>query len=487
MEFKTKPFAHQLDEFDKSKEWEHRGLFWEMGTGKTKPVLDTIAHLYLARKIEGVLVLAPNGVHRNWVSDEIPAHLPDEVAAQLRVLMWQTKKAKTKWFQAKVEELHAHLGLSLLAISYDGFMTKEGSRAAKRLLTKRRCLYVLDEAQFAKTPRAARTKRVLASGPYAPYRRALTGTPVDDSPFDVYTQGKFLDPGVWKRVGIHTAAEFKVFFGVWEHPELVGKKLAKDGVRPQLLKYKNLEILNGIVAELGSRVLKEDVLDLPPKLYTKRYFTMSPAQERIYKELEKESRAELAAAKTVTAQLAITRILRLQQVTSGYVPADDEEHLTTITHPNPRLIELAQLLGEVPHKAIVWAKYRNDVDMIMELCKQKKWEAVRYDGKVDPEGRADSIERFQRGSAKLFVANPAVGGEGITLHAARTVIYYNTTYRLGKRLQSEDRAHRIGQEHPVTYVDLIAIDTVDGKIIRALRAKKNVADLVMGDEIAGWI
>jgi SNF2 family DNA or RNA helicase len=310
----------------------------------------------------------------------------------------------------------------------------------------------------------------------------MTGTPVPNSPFDVYTQLKFLEPDVWKRMGCGTFAAFKAMFGVWiEHER------KDNGQRfSTLVDYQNLAILNKVVDRMGERLLKDDVLDLPPKLYDKRTFTMCPEQRRLYDELKSEFIIWLDNGDSITAPLAITRMLRLQQVTSGYCPTDDGGTLR-IT-PNARLTCLMDTIEDIPHQCIVFAKFQDDIDQIAAALEAKNETYVVYDGRVSQTDREERRAAFKSGAAKFFVANPAAAGEGLTLHMAKTVCYYNTTYKLGERLQSEDRAHRAGMDdQPVNYIDIIATGTIDTVILRALRTKVNLANQVTGDKVRAWL
>ncbi len=480
--FRTVPFAHQRELFEATRERERFALFWEMGTGKTKVTLDTAAWLYMGAKINGLLILAPNGVHRNWITDEIPKHL----AVPCRTHLYTSGKANTQKARQGAAELLSTPGdqFAVLAMSYDGIMTKAGWELASKFLETRRCLYVLDESARIKSPGAKRTKRVLASCKYAPYRRILTGTPVANSPFDAYTQMKFLDLDFWRPYHLDSWTVFKYYFGIW-------KKVDPENDSPfapaYCVAYKNLEELNKIISWHSSRVTKDQVLDLPPKLYSKRYFPLNSEQRRVYNEVRDEFMTILQNDELVTAPLVIVRLTRLQQVTSGYIPSDGGDPVHNLGEHNPRLNILEEVLEDVQSRVIIWAKYTRDIDNIIELCKSMGRKPVRYDGRVSDEERADNLTAFQRGEATDFVSNPQVGGEGLTLTQARTVIYYNTSYKLTDRLQSEDRAHRIGQEHSVQYVDLVAEETVDEDIVDALIQKYDVAARVLGDVVKQWI
>lgn len=485
---KTAPFAHQAKFLEATKDLKAYAALWEMGVAKTKPILDTIGHLFCSGEINGALVLAPKAVSPNWVNDEMPLHLGIDAA----VFLWDTSKAGNKGYQVKLAEFLATPSdqLAILVMNYEGIMTErkpgvkrgplwKGKEAAKAMLTNRRCMMVLDESARIKGPDTKRTKRVLAAGKHAAYRRIMTGTPVANSPFDVYTQLKFLDPDIWKRIGCGTFAAFKAMFGVWvEHVRNDNGQAFK-----QLVDYQNLAVLNKIVDKWGSRLLLDDVLDLPPKSYEKRTFVMAPEQRKLYDELRREFIVWLDTGDTITAPLAITRMIRLQQVTSGYCPTDDGSVVRI--EPNARLACLMDTLKDVPHQALIWAKFQADIDAISETIGLDN--CVVYDGRVSQSDRETRRRAFKRGDVQFFVANPAAAGEGLSLTEARTAIYYNSTYKLSDRLQSEGRLRRPGQEHPVTYIDIVAQGTIDTAILRALRSKVNLAAQITGDNLKAWI
>lgn len=478
-EFRTQPFRHQREWWEKTRDTKAFAILWEQGTGKSKLTVDTAGWLYSKGEIDTLVVIAPNGVHRNWIVNEVPTHLPESIP--WAGVSWQSNKAASVKFQKAAKEAAESSGkLLVVAMNYDAVMTKVGDAYLEKLLTKRKCLLVLDESARIKNPKAKRTIRVLARGKHAKYRRILTGTPVANSPFDIYTQFSFLDPFAWYDIGCRSFAAFKAHFGIW------ADRLDPRSGRMfrELLRYKNLEQLAAVTERIGTRVTKVDVLDLPPKLYTKRYFDLGPQQAKLYKDMKETFALQLASGE-VTAMLAITQLLRFQQIASGFVMTDDEK--IVILPENPRLDLLGEIVEDTTGKMIIWAKFVHEIDQIMARLADTGVDAVRYDGQTSAEERADAITRFQNGNARAFVANPAAAGEGLTLHAATTVIYYSNSFKLTDRLQSEDRAHRIGQHHPVTYIDLVGTDTVDEKIVDALRAKLDIASVVTGDNIKAWI
>lgn len=478
------PFQHQKEHLEKRVTQKSWGLLWEQGTAKTKPIVDTAAILYMEGKINGLLVVAPPGVERNWNTDEIPKHIPPEIALDVRVQVFKTNQKATQAHKRAMNSLFTHDGLSVLLISYNAFMTKEGKKLIWEFLKKRRCLYVLDEAHNIKTPKAKRTISIIASSKYAAYRRILTGTPVAVGPFDLYTQIKFLDEWFWKNHGIHGSVEFRNFFGRWltrsEHQKLHGYDPGYD----QLIEYQNLDKLYEWLNEISDRVLKDDVLDLPPKIYSKRYFEMSREQKAAYEQLQEELMLEIGDH-IVTAELPIVALLRYQQIACNYVPVGEDEPVHMFSKKNPRMTAMEQIRDETHHPGIIWARFRHDIDQIMDLLGPR---AVRYDGSLDDDTAERNKLAFQRGDAQWFVGNAQKGGSGLTLTQAKTMVYYSNSFRLLDRLQSEDRAHRGGMdEHPVNYIDIMSDAPIDEHIVTNLRNKKNVAAEILGDAMKDWI
>lgn len=489
-EFKTEPFAHQRELFEATRDLKSYAVLWEQGTGKTKPTIDTACHLYEQGEIDAVLVVAPNGVHRNWVTDEIPTHLPDRLAPKTHSMFWRTIKSGTKYHQQAFDAICAYKGFAWLCISYDGFMSEKGKKAVWKFLKRRRCLYILDEAHHVKTPKAKRTRSIIASGKYADYRRILTGTP-GDKPFDIYSQLRFLQPNMWARRGMATFAAFKQHYGEWWTRAEAQEALGYDPGYDKLIDYKNLDELADIIEGMSSRLLKDDVLDLPPKLYTRRPFDLSPKQRSLYNQLRDELEVELESGDIVDGTMAIVRLLRLQQITCGYVATEAEEPVQDIPGPNPRLDAAVDFFTELNHPAIIWCRFRRDIDLLMDALP----EAVRYDGALDEDEAAKSKEAFNAGDAQFFIGNPAKGAEGLTLNVAKTTGFYSSSFKLLERLQAEDRNHRIGQDgadhgevgHGVLYADFVGIDTVDEHIVRALRKKFDIAAALTKDQLREWI
>jgi len=476
--FKTKPYEHQLKALEKSWASDTYALFMEMGTGKSKVLVDNIAILYDRGAIKGALIVAPKGVYKNWDAIEFPTHLPDHI--ECTKVLWEPTATKKK--QAELDTLFDDKGdLKILIMNVEAFSTSKGLDFARSFLNifVGRALIGIDESTTIKNPTAKRTKNILKIGDLAKYRRILTGSPVTKSPLDLFSQCEFLDP---YHLGHASYYSFRARYANMVKRNFGGRQVQL------VVSYRRLDELADILDKFSYRVLKEDCLDLPEKVFTKRLVELTPEQDKAYKQMKQMALAMLDNGEVMTTVNVMTQLMRLHQITCGHFKADDG---TTTALKNNRMDALLQLLEETDGKVIIWANYREDIKNIVAALKKAYGDAstVEYHGGVDSTLRQEHIAQFQQknGPTRYFVGNAQTGGYGITLTAANTVIYYSNSYDLEKRLQSEDRAHRIGQTGSVTYVDLIAENTVDDKIVKSLRNKINIANEIMGEDIKDWI
>ena len=473
--FKTEPYAHQLKALGASHNKENFALFMEMGTGKSKVLVDNIAMLYDKGKINAALIVAPKGVYRNWERQEIPIHMPDHIVHN--VVAWSP--ATTKKQQKENLKLFKHgEQLTIFLMNIEAFSTKKGLDIAQRFLLAHQTLMAIDESTTIKSPTARRTKNVLKLRNYAKYRRILTGSPVTKSPLDLYTQCYFLDPYYLDFTSYYTFRN--------RYASMVDRNVGSHSFK-LVTGYVRLDELNDKLNKFSYRVLKEDCLDLPDKVYMKRFVTMTPEQTKLYEEMKKHALAELEG-KMTTAASALAQMVRLHQITCGHLATDDGE-VTAIK--NNRINELLDVIEETNGKIIIWAIYRHDIKQIENTLAEKygKDSVKSFYGDTADSDRQDIVNAFQdrESDLRFFVGNPRTGGYGLTLTASHTVIYYSNSYDLEIRLQSEDRAHRIGQKEKVTYVDLISEKTIDEFIVKNLRAKINLATKVLGEDLKKWL
>ena len=473
--YKTKPYEHQRKVLENSWSAIEHALFLEMGCGKSKILLDNIAILYNKGEIDSALIVAPKGVYDNWVSGEIPAHLPDYI--KTRVFKWSP--SETKKNQALRESaLENSIDLTILVMNVEAFSTLKGTKFAGKFLLGKKVLFAVDESTTIKSPSARRTKNIVRLSKYAQYRRILTGSPVTRSPLDLYTQCEFLDP---ELLGYSSYYSFRA-----RYAEMLNRT-AGGRTFKQVIGYKNLEELNKMLLEFSSRVLKKDCLDLPDKIYLTRNIELTPEQAKAYKEMKDYAITQLydeeKGGQQVSATSVLTKMLRLHQLSCGFMTTDDKENIEI---KSKRLDELMNILDEVEGKTIIWANYRHDIHRILEAIRKAHGDdsVCAYYGDVNDFDRRLYLKQFQdlKSPLRFIVGNTQTGGYGINLTAASSVIYYSNNFDLEKRLQSEDRAHRIGQVNKVTYIDIVCKGTVDEKIVKSLLAKQNIAAEVLGEE-----
>ena len=473
--FKTKPYEHQLKALGACYNKENFALFMEMGTGKSKVLVDNIAMLYDKGKINAALVIAPKGVYRNWERQEIPVHMPEHVVYQ--IVTWSPSNTKKQ--QQENAKLFKHgEELVIFLMNIEAFSTKKGLVIAEKFLLSHSALMAIDESTTIKSPTASRTKSVLNLRRYAKYRRILTGSPVTKSPLDLYTQCYFLDP---------LYLDFSSYYTFRNRYALMVERRSGGHTYKLVTGYTRLDELNNKLDKFSYRVLKEDCLDLPDKVYMKRNVPLTPEQIKAYESMKKNAIAVLQNSQT-TAASALAQMVRLHQITCGHLMTDAGEVKYL---KNNRVNELLNILEEIDGKVIIWAIYRHDIKEITKLIGERYGEqsVESYFGDTPDSERQNIVTRFQdrNDDLRFFVGNPKTGGYGLTLTASHTVVYYSNSYDLETRLQSEDRAHRISQTKKVTYIDLLSEGTVDEFIVKNLRNKINLANKVLGEDLKKWL
>ena len=480
--FKTKPYKHQLDALETSCEKDEYALLMDMGTGKSKVLIDTISHLYDNGKINSALILAPKGVYKNWVGQEIPTHLSDHI--EYKIAYWSSpltekikKDIKAIW--------QGDFDLHIFVMNIEALSTKKGLEVAKRFIFNHKngihnegSLLAIDESTVIKNHRALRTKNAIELGKSAKYKRILTGSPITKSPLDLYSQFAFLGE---ELLGFRSYYSFCSRFA-----DMI-RRSAGSHQYNHIIGFRNLDELTTLIKPHSYRVTKEQCLDLPEKTYTKRVIELTPEQKKVYQDMKKNAVSLLDNMEQVTANAVITQLLRLHQISCGFVNTDSG---SVIELKSNRLTELLEILEEVNGKALIWANYRHDIQMLEKVLKDKYGETAveSYYGDTPGEKRQEIVENFQHNKdLRFFIGQPRTGGYGLTLTAANTVIYYSNSYDLEVRLQSEDRVHRISQKAKVTYIDLVAEKTVDEIIVKALRQKINLATQVLGEDWKKWL
>jgi len=476
--YKTKPYEHQKKVLEDSWAEVFYAYLMEMGTGKSKVAIDNIAVLYECNKINAVLIIAPKGVYDNWILGEIPNHLPDRIARI--VCRWTPSSSKKFAEELNHITLHKTNDLKFFVMNVEAFSTSKGTKAAYEFLLKNPDnMVVVDESTTIKNRKAARTKNIMELRNVSLYRRILTGSPVTKSPMDLFSQCFFLSP---------RALGFNSYFAFQGRYAMVQSRTMGNRSFQEIVGYRRLDELNEKLLAFSNRILKEECLDLPEKVYTRRQIELTDEQLTVYTQMKKLALAQLENGELATTESVLTQIMRLQQICCGFFQPDDGE-IQPI--PNNRLSGLMSVVDEISGKAIIWASYTYDIQRIAQALRDRFGpdSVATYFGGTPQKERQEIVDKFQDANSELrfFVGQPKTGGFGITLHQANTVIYFSNSYDLEIRLQSEDRAHRIGQKKSVTYVDLVSPRTIDEKVLSALRKKVGLAGQVLGEEAATWL
>ncbi len=469
--YKTEPYEHQKNALSQSAEKTEWAYFMEMGTGKTKVTIDNIAYLYLQRKITSVLIIAPKSVYTNWES-EIETHMPDVL--KYKIYKWNIDKPKDYF---KMDESP---DLKIFLINVEALSTKRGYQACVEYLLKNRLNFVaLDESTTIKNRSAKRTKNILGLGRLSHRKRILTGSPITKSPLDLFTQCAFLSP---ELLGFQSYLAFRNRYAeMTDIPVGSGRFISVPKY------YKKLEELEEKMKSFATRIRKDQCLDLKPKVRSKRYIELEGEGKKIYERLKHHALA-IVEDSTISFSNKLTEIIKLHQVCNGFTKDDDGKILQL--HKS-KLNALEETLEETDGKIIIWANYLYNIREIKDFLINKYGpeSTVSIYGEVSVQDRKNAVERIQQDpKCRFLVGNPTTGGFGLTLTACNTVIYYSNSYNLEVRMQSEDRAHRMGQKGTVVYIDIVARGTLDEAIMKSLTSKGKLAAKTLGEEdLKSWL
>lgn len=461
--FATQPFWHQKVTFNFARSLPQTALFLEQGLGKAKIAIDLSTWRFRNKQVTRVLVVCPNSVIGQW-GEEIRKHGSKDFKNTL--LLQGSSNKKLKLLQDTLE----HNFEGFIVINYDALRPLwEAILRMQRGQNKLFQMMVLDESSRIKHANSQRSKISWKLGQTVTYRNILTGTPITQSAEDVFGQYRFLSP---------------LIFGLYSTPFRANYLLMGGFENRQVIGYKNINDFLKKVYTLAIRFTKDRCLDLPPKVYQRRAAVLDKDLSAKYRQLEKECVAEFGGH-DVAAPLVMTKLMKLSQLTGGFIyeQAEDGTRLQTHIFKTAKLDILDEILDEtLPQKIIVWCRFTQELKNIRALLEKNKITSVSIAGDVKSEDRAKAVKDFQENpKVKVFVGQVSTAGLGITLTAANVVVYYSNTYSLEDRLQSEDRCHRIGQDHSVTYIDILAETsdgrrTIDHDVLSAVKGKAAFAN-----------
>lgn len=454
---KVKPYKHQQIACDfaipKLKSEGCAALLMDMGLGKSFTSIAIIGHLFQEALIERVLVVCPTSIINVW-EKEISKFADYDYNVESITGSTMSKR------KAKLISLTHKQGLKVAIINYEATWRME-----KELNVYKPDMIICDESQKIKNPSASQSKTLHRLGAKANYKMILTGTPVQNSPMDIFSQWKFLDPNIFGLSFYAFRNRYAVMGGYYNH---------------QIIKYKNMDELTSKAHSIAYRITKEEALDLPEQIFLNRYCELEPGARRTYDAVARQSYAELLEGE-ITATNVLTKLMRLSQISGGHVK-DDEGRIQVIS--KAKLNELKDIMEDViidnKKKLVVFARFIPEIESIQEAAREMGIDYSYITGDIKIEDRGEMCDKFQNNEdVKLFIAQIQTAGLGITLTAADTAVFYSLDFNYANYTQAIARTHRIGQKCTCTYINLISTGTVDEKIIKALESKEDIAKNVV--------
>jgi len=444
------------------------GLFMCCGSGKTKVAIDLVAAKAMenASEVDSVVVACPYSVRDNWL-DELSKHCPIGYEATVLDISKVTGKRRYE------EVVSATDRLRVIIVGIESLSSGSALSYVDRFMGSGNCAFILDEMSKIKTHNAKRTKRIIDLGKKATFRLGLTGTPVTQGLQDLYSQMEFLSPNIIGYGDYYSFRNRYLVMGGFNNKQIIG--------------YDNVdELLEHVNNHVFQITWQEALPELPPRTYVVRRVSLTPEQRTVYNSIKQDKMIQ-DGDNVLTVKNALEQMLRLQQVTGGFVPCEVTDALTgnvglSVTPVPSNKVNEVVAVGTENESAsvIVWARFRAEIELIATTLRHKFGNnaVVEFHGGLSAEERWESVRRFENNEARFLVGNQATGGIGINLIAASIVIYYSNTFSLEDRIQSEARNFRMGQKNAVTYIDLVCSDTVDDNVREALVTKQSVADYV---------
>jgi SNF2 family DNA or RNA helicase len=444
------------------------GLFDDMGTGKTKTFIDAACGLWEEDKIDAVVTVCPNSLKNNWANPEtgqIVTHAWDGIDHSVYTIQSGKKLIP-------IDKFDVECGMLWIVVNYESVWRNKTETWVRQFMQQYKCAMVLDESQRIKNPQSSQSKGCIRLGQFAKRRYIMTGTPVTKNPLDFWAQFRFLDASITGHKYFNT---FRL-----RYAKLVDQTIGNRTFK-SVVGFQNIPELLHNVGPYYRRVEKKDCLDLPDKVYMRREIEMNPEQVKAYKTMAEKLVCELEGVR-IKAPIALTKILRLLQITSGYMTQDDECY---VLGKSPKIADLTTVAEEHNGQLIIFYRENPERFLIEDALTGAKIPYTCIHGGVKEAHRTEFQQAFQQTSQyKVMVANVAVGGIGLDLTAADLVLYASNSHSLEHRWQSEDRAMRIGQSKKVTYIDFLStlpgpMMTMDHTVLKALEAKVNLADMVV--------
>lgn len=456
-EFKTKPFGHQISaiKFIMNKFAQYDGLskgcalFMDMGTGKSKVIIDTAEMLYSNNLIKNILVICPLSICSTW-EEELKTHSSHS--------LWDTLLGgKSKRIEVLDDLFNSKNFLNWHIINVDGIATIQDELANKKF-----DMVVVDESTTIKNRSAQRTKLIIDLFFNTPYKIIMSGNPIPKSSDEIFSQYKFIDAGIF-------GASYYSFLDQYCDVDYFGK----------VTNLKSEKDFSDKLHSISFRITKQECLDLPERIYEKKFIDMTDKQKKIYEEMKKDAITSYEDI-TCAAPVVITKFLRLSQIAGGIFPG--EENSIKLIIPNPKLEALIETISELPSKeqVVVWARFRAEIQIISDRLNKEGISNVTFYGDTSHSDRKIAEEKILNKSARIFISNPATGGYGINfLKGINNVIFYSLDYSAGTHQQAMDRTYRIGTKGTVVYIYLLMKKSIDESVYFVLKNNKDFSDAIL--------
>lgn len=432
----------------------------KMGCGKTLTAIAVAGAAYQMGAIETVLIVAPTSVCAVW-----PKEFEDAATFKFKVnVLLGDKKQRLRELEAL--KAFPFKALKVAVINYESTWREEIFEA---LLDWKPDMVIADESQRIKSHDAQQSKAMHKLGDVAKYKLILSGTPVQNNAIDIFSQYRFLDPTVF-GMNFYAFRNRYAIMGGFSNRQIVG--------------YKDLDELIKKEHSIAYRVTKEEALDLPEQTFITRNIRMNTKDRNLYDQIRRNSFAELESGGQITAPTVLTKLLRLQQFTGGFIQADEGDKPELVFRGKLDALEdiLEDYVIEAEKKLVVFCRFRPEIDLIQRLLDRRKIRYCSIYGDIKIDDRGDIVKEFQTNpKVKVFLAQIDTAGLGITLTAADTCVYYSVNFNYAAYSQSLARIHRIGQRNRCTYIHLVVEKTIDETVLKALAKKEDLAKTVVDD------
>lgn len=472
---KTEPWAHQRQELGF---WDQpaRALLWQMRSGKTKAVIDTLGGWWQSMGLRTAFIVAPLGVHANW-ADEFNVH----AAYFYDTLVWYSAATGRKWFKQACKEAIESDFLTIVTLGKEAIITKKAEEMFQQFVKRGKFALIVDESHHFGGPTKKRTEAAIrwSRHPNCVMKRILSGTATGNSPMRLFSQFEILGSGL---LGFGHYDEFEEFYAK-QKLERTWKKNKKGEPYEHrfwnIVGFKNQEALRSKIALHSSNVLRSDCPDLPPLMRVQKPYQPSAKQMQAYNRMKTDMLVELESGSISTAQHVVVRIARLQQILSNFLVdvANTIEHIDKKSNPR-----MDALLDTIDGPTIVWCRYKEDIRQVTAALRKAGHHVVEYHGDVSAANRRKALEEFK----DVFVGQPSCAGEGLDLSVADTIVWYSHTFDCVVREQADERASKVGKK-AVGIVDIVAPGTIDGYILSMLKKKHKIAEFLTGQGLKEFL